>query len=101
MILRLKPATIGFAFALASAACALIVSVVIGAIGFLWLIAGILDGRWEAGLAFVIWFTLSAVQLWLFFHGIRHAESGRSRKATLYLLGSTLPAAVFLYVVTL
>jgi hypothetical protein len=98
LIGKLKLTAIAHGLTLVLAVCALMTSVVIGAIAFPWLLAGSLDGRWQAMVAFAIWLGLSAAQGWLFLSGIRHHNGAR---ANLHLLASVLPAVAFIYVVSL
>jgi hypothetical protein len=77
------------------------ISAVVGAIAFLWLLAGSLDGRWQAMLALAVWLGLSVGQAWLFIRGVRAHENGQHAPANLCLLASALPALGFIYLISL
>ncbi len=84
-----------------TAVCAAIVSAIIASTALLWLVAGALDGRWQAVASLVALFSLAAVQIWLFFAALKRRDAGQTLVGTLCLLGSTVPTIVFLYVVSL
>jgi hypothetical protein len=96
---RLSSLTYGLAFLIA--VCAAIVSALVGLMTLPWLLAGTLDGRWQAVLTFLVWLAFTAAQFQLFRVAPKRRDAGVVSLGAFYLLVSTSPALAFIYVISL